>query len=281
MIRELIEKDRAQTEALLSKAPEYNLYVLGNLRSVGFDQPDLSQFWGDFDEVGQLRGVINRYMTGWVVYGELDADWNGLGRILDGANPPAQRLQDNPGGIESLLPFIPHYQVSRISIQTFMALYQPDFVSASNRPDIQVRRATIEDIPALVEFYSDAEHMTRSPKGVAQPVRRTRLWLAEMDGEVCSAALTNAETDQVAMIGGVYTPPRYRSNGYSHSVCSALCADLLQDGKRPVLYWETPAAGKVYTKLGFQRIGDWRALRIEPVSTPATPKEPELEHKSS
>jgi predicted GNAT family acetyltransferase len=79
-----------------------------------------------------------------------------------------------------------------------------------------------------------------------------------------AAALTNAETDSLAMIGGVYTPPEWRGRGLSQAVCAALCADLLAAALTPVLYWKTPSAGAVYRKLGFQTIGVWRAVRLGP-----------------
>jgi len=42
-----------------------------------------------------------------------------------------------------------------------------------------------------------------------------------------------------------------------------LCADLLADGKQPVLYWKRPAAGAVYRKLGFHAVGAWRSVWLE------------------
>lgn len=278
MIRELGEQDRLATIAFLNQAPDYNLYLLGNIRSIGIAASELSQFWGDFADgeglskglrgelTGKLRGVLNRYMNGWVVYGNSDADWSQLGQIVDEHPVKAERIQDNPGGISSFLPYISQYQMTKSSSQTFMSLSAARFMPADPRRDIQVRRATVDDLPALSEFYSNAGHMSRSIRGVKQPIERTRLWLAERDGEIYSAALTNAETAQVAMIGGVYTPDNLRANGYSRAVCSALCQDLLSDGKRPVLYWETPAAGAVYKRLGFEEIGKWRSVRVQPIA---------------
>lgn len=265
MIRGLIEEDRAKAVALLSQAPEYNIYALGNLNAAGFDEPDLSQFWGDFDETGKLRGIINRYMTGWVIYGHPNSDWPGLADVMDSHAVVAGRLQDNPIGIDSFLPYLRNYTVSQSSVQHFMALSQEEFAPAPPQEDIEVRRATLSDMTALVEFYAGAGHMSRSAKGVSQPIEHTRLWFAEHHGEIFSAALTNAETDDAAMIGGVYTPEKFRNLGYSYSVCSQLCADLLADGKRPILYWETPAAGAVYKRIGFRKMGDWRALRLQRV----------------
>ena len=127
-----------------------------------------------------------------------------------------------------------------------------------------VRRALRKDLPALIAFYSDAEHMTRLPGAVERPLRDTRIWLAEWQKQILSVALTNAETKNLAMIGGVYTRPNARGYGLSQAVCSALSAELLSNRKQPILYWETPEAGRVYRKLGFKTVGDWRSVLLEP-----------------
>jgi predicted GNAT family acetyltransferase len=106
--------------------------------------------------------------------------------------------------------------------------------------------------------------MARTPPAVARPLQDTRVWLAEQAGAILSTALTNAETTQLAMIGGVFTRPSARGHGLSQAVCSALCADLFASNLQPVLYWGKPAAGAVYRKLGFHPIGQWRAVWLEP-----------------
>jgi uncharacterized protein len=115
----------------------------------------------------------------------------------------------------------------------------------------------------LVAFYAHAEGMTRPPQAVARPLQDTRLWLAEQDGQILSTALTNAETQHLAMIGGVFTRPAARGRGLSQAVCSALCQDLFAAGCQPVLYWGEPVAGAVYHKLGFRPIGQWRAVWLK------------------
>lgn len=266
MIQQLTDADRAVTIAYLNQAPHYNLYMLGNIDKLGFEH-EFCEFWGDFAEsqagTGPLRAVLNRYMTGWTVYGETDADWQGLGAIVDQHPIAAERLQDNPNGIPTFLPYLQRYQSSHSEVEEVMALATEDFVAISAPEGMHIRRGRLADLQKLAAFYANAEHMTRTKAAVERPLRDTRLWLAEMDGEILSTALTNAETTSLAMIGGVYTPPSARGRGLSQIVCSALCADLIADGKQPILYWSTPAAGAVYRKLGFQACGEWRSLWLD------------------
>ncbi len=266
MVRLLTEADRAAVIALLQQAPALNLYMVGNLEQLGF-QHELSQFWGDFTdapgEAAQLRGVLNRYMTGWDAYGLLATDWAALGRVIDTHPIQAVRLQDNPGGVPSLLPYLKRYRAAQSVVETLMALSPAQFVPQPVPPSVTVRRATMADLPALVAFYARAENMTRTAPAVARPLQDTRLWMAVAGDEVLSTALTNAETGNLAMIGGVFTKPSARKRGLSRAVCGALCQDLIATQRQPILYWRNPTAGSVYRQLGFQEIGQWRAVWLE------------------
>ncbi len=271
MIRKLNADDRAQAESLLSQDRLLNLYMLSNMAQLGFED-DHCEFWGDLTEstIGAptLRGILNRYMNGWTVYGQSEAGWRGLAALLDQHAQDATRLQDNPGGVESLLPYLECYKAERLSVETLMTLNADD-LHAQNiigaeqvrvEQELVIRRANEADLNALVDFYADAGDMRRSRAAVARPLSDLRIWLAEADGEILSAALTNAELPDAAMIGGVYTRPQLRGRGLGRAVCSALCAELLAEKKQPVLYWKTPAAGAVYRRLGFHSIGQWRSI---------------------
>jgi predicted GNAT family acetyltransferase len=120
----------------------------------------------------------------------------------------------------------------------------------------------MSDLAGLIKLFADAGDMSRTPPAVERPLRDRRVWLALKETEVVAAALTNAETTKLAMMGGVYTAPAWRGNGLSQAICSGLCAELLEIGLQPVLYWHDPAAGHVYSKLGFLPMGTWRSVRL-------------------
>jgi uncharacterized protein len=264
VIRRLAENHRGIASRLLRRSPNYNLYQLGNMEQLGFDT-EFCEFWGDFagDRSDCLRGILNRYMTGWSVYGLPETDWPGMAEIVDKHPVVAARLQDNPEGTESFLPYLTTYCAERILEEEMMALEDRDFRPAITPPGYTVRRASQRDLTQLVSFYSDAGSMTRSHAAVERPLRDTRVWIVERRRTLVSAALTNAELDRMAMIGGVFTKPAWRGQGLGPAVCSALCSELLREGKQPVLYWDTPAAGSIYRKLGFHEIGYWRSVWLQ------------------
>ena len=263
MIRRLSEPDRETTLQLLDENRSYNLYLLGNLPRLGFET-EYCEFWGDFAREGlRLRAVLNRYMSGWSLFGHPDADWPGLAAVIDAHPQQAARLQDNPGGTDSLLPLLKSYTPVRVVREQMMTLQKPDF-RATDVPDwCVVRRAVPADLAQLIEYYREADDMARNSEAVRRPLLDTRIWVAISGEGIRSAALTNAEIESRAMIGGVFTKPEYRGRGLGQAVCSALCADLLLEGKQPVLYWQTPAAGAIYRKLGFRAIGYWRSVWLQ------------------
>ncbi len=269
-VRILDERDGPALRGLAAEQPEINLFLLGNLETLGFTQP-FCTFWGDFDENAphgpQLRGVANRYFTGWCVSGHANADWAALAALID-ADEHAERLQDNPGGTASLLPWLQRHSAAQVHIEELMRLRNANFQPQAVPAGWRIHRAGVDDLDALTELYADAGDMTRTRAGTERPLRDGRVYVARNTrGDIGAVALTNAithTTPLLAMVGGVYTPPAQRGLGLSKAVCSALCESLLADGVTPVLYWKHPAAGRVYRRLGFQPIGHWRSIWLEP-----------------
>ena len=265
MLRKLTDLDRDAAVSLLMQRPTHNLYLLSNMHQVGFDT-DLCEFWGDFDENSGgdsgrcLRAVLNRYMTGWSVYGLPSASWTDLAAVVDGHDGVAFRLQDNPGGVESFVPYLEAYEAEKIREEELMKLAAHDFAPRPAPPEWSVRRAKWDDLQQLCSLYADAGSMTRSQQSIERPLRDLRIWVAVRNGCIFAAALTNAELTSRAMVGGVFTASDCRNLGLSQAVCSALCAELLSEGKQPVLYWQDPAAGAVYRRLGFVACGTWRSV---------------------
>lgn len=259
MIRPLTNADFERIYAFCAGNPALNLYFLGNLETLGVES-ELCQFWGSLDGQGALNGVLMRYMDGWNIADGPGCDYASFGRIVDAHPAGAVRLQDNTRHTGSFLPWLGRYEAERITLEQLCQLDPADFNPASEH--WPVRRATPTDFAALCRFYAGAEDMARSPAGVRRPLQDGRIFVAEQEGRIVSSALTNAETRTLAMIGGVYTSPAQRGRGYAGAVLVALCRSLIADGLQPVLYYHHPAAGAIYRRLGFQIIGNWRAVRL-------------------
>ena len=272
MIRPLSDADYDLIYSFCAQNAALNLFFLGNLEALGVES-ELCEFWGSFDGRGQingerlnggrLNGVLMRYMDGWNIADGPGCDYTGFGRIVDAHLAGAVRLQDNTRHTDSFQPFLRRYQAVRDTIEQLCELDQADFNPISK--PWPARRATLEDFTALCRFYADAADMARSPLGVKRPLTDGRVFIVEVENQIVSSALTNAETKTLAMIGGVYTPPEHRGKGYAGAAMVALCGSLISSNLRPVLYYDTPAAGTIYQRLGFKNIGCWRSVRLAPV----------------
>ena len=79
------------------------------------------------------------------------------------------------------------------------------------------------------------------------------------DGDIVAKANTNAIGINCVQIGGVYTHPLYRRNGYAAALVTALCNRALRSGKKPVLFVKEKnmPALTLYQKLGFEECGHY------------------------
>ena len=89
-------------------------------------------------------------------------------------------------------------------------------------------------------------------------ILKNQLCLAMLcDGEPVAKANTNAIGINCVQIGGVYTHPLYRRNGYAGALVQALCNRAIQGNRKPVLFVKeknTPAFN-LYQKFGFEECG--------------------------
>ena len=78
-----------------------------------------------------------------------------------------------------------------------------------------------------------------------------------VDGEIVAKANTNAIGINCVQIGGVYTHPLYRRNGYARALIQALCNRATRAQKQPVLFVKenNKPALSLYQKLGFEECG--------------------------
>lgn len=87
--------------------------------------------------------------------------------------------------------------------------------------------------------------------------------IRDEQGVMVSSASTTAENSQSAMIVGVGTRPGYGKKGYATHCMLKLCRDLLAEGKSICLFYDNPAAGRIYKRIGFEDIGFWSMVRYE------------------
>ena len=90
-----------------------------------------------------------------------------------------------------------------------------------------------------------------------------RYYGIKKDGKLVALAGSTAECEGLAMVVGVGTDENNRSRGYATKVVGRLSDDLLKEGKLPCLFYENPAAARIYKKIGYRDIGNWMMIRVK------------------
>ena len=79
----------------------------------------------------------------------------------------------------------------------------------------------------------------------------------EENGSIISTAATTAETTINAMVIGVATIKKARNKGLASKIMIHLIKEYLTKGKYLCLFYDNPAAGVIYKRLGFKEIDMW------------------------
>lgn len=87
------------------------------------------------------------------------------------------------------------------------------------------------------------------------------LWNYKCNGEIVSMANLNSMLVDIAQVGGVYTPPKHRSKGFSKQCVRKLIHDCKSSlGISTIILFtgsNNLSAQKVYESVGFKRIGHY------------------------
>lgn len=87
-----------------------------------------------------------------------------------------------------------------------------------------------------------------------------RNYILKRNGEIIHHAATYAELDNLAVISGVITREDFRGKGVGTLAVRKLCHDLLEEGKKPCLFYYTKQAELFYKKIGFEEGTGWAKL---------------------
>jgi len=125
-----------------------------------------------------------------------------------------------------------------------------------------------EQLFALQSAYEQEEVLpqnavfepTHCRLNLQQILSRERVLVAELDGQVVGKINTSAKSFTRYQIGGVYVRPDCRSLGIGAKMTAAFLQGLLSQGRGITLFVKQSniAAIKVYRKIGFTILGDYR-----------------------
>lgn len=259
MIRKLTEQDRAAVIAFLEEDPSFNLFMLGDIENFGFDSK-FQDVWAEFSADGRMKAVLMRYYGNFMIYapGDFDvAQFASLIRrdrrfeMLSGRKETVDRLRDSVRYIVEKQMHFAELTEGRLP---------PDSINWA-----RVQKATLADVDSIFTLKRQIAEFRHVPTS-EQTFRHSmvsgtgRSYIVKIGGQVVSVASTTAENSRSAMIVGVCTHPDHRNKGYATMCVNALVQELLREGRSLCLFYENPAAGSIYKRIGFRDIGTWAAL---------------------
>lgn len=109
----------------------------------------------------------------------------------------------------------------------------------------------LSETDALYDRVFD-HHMPLTQMQEKLAAGRGRGVVIRRQGRIAAVAQSEFEEAASALIVGVAVAPEYRRQGLAESCMRSLCAQLMAEGKTVWLQYDSPEAGRLYEKLGFQ-----------------------------
>lgn len=261
------EQDRAAIFAYLAKEPEMNLFFYGDIENCGVDQDPVHVY--ALPGSGGWDCLLLQYFENYVIYSQRETyDAAAVAAFLQG-----REVDCISGKRELVEQLCPHYPAWRLK-PTYLS--RCSAVAPGCCPPLpqnaEVRPLAEADLEALTDLLLGIEEFADSFKGPSAREKCLRSNLENLrtglihgvfeDGLLAAAAQTAAANSQSAMVVGVATLPRCRGKGYASAAVAALCSASFAQGKKFLcLFYENPAAGRIYRRVGFVEIGQFAMLR--------------------
>ena len=258
MVKKLSVENNSIVMEFLLRSPATNLFILGDIYNNGYECA-YQRCWGDFDARGSLRAVLLAYHHHYILaaYGEHDcAAFAAICR----EDEEFINIAGSSANVNYYLELLDTKSLRRFCFA------QLDQLTDFGVSDIAVHKATVDDADALASMLqSIAEFPNKTTASrIATTIGNSegRYVYITVDGDVAATAASTAENPHSAMIVAVACAPEYRKRGYATACVRYLCEELTREGKSLCLFFDNPAAGNIYRRLGFYDIGDWMLAAI-------------------
>lgn len=234
------------------------LYSYIDLKKFGIENPNLTVY---FDEDEKIRCTALKYYEGLQLFdadGVMDAE--ATAKLIRGLN--SHIVSSTIDVIEKLYPLLKDsYEMEQGFVTEMLSMPECEISE-------EVRPAELSEYDEIAELICSDEGvgghyepqelkeqlLTRLDEGMG------RNYILKRDGEIIHHAATYAELDNLAVISGVITREDWRGKGVGILAVRKLCHDLINEGKKPCLFYYTKQAAMFYKKIGFEEGTGWAKL---------------------
>jgi predicted GNAT family acetyltransferase len=147
---------------------------------------------------------------------------------------------------------------------------------------VRARRIQTRDVERVTEWRAAYEVELLGEQDSAQlredcrvaierSLKEGRTWVLEHCGQHVSCSSFNTVISEAVQVGGVYTPPALRRQGYGRAVVAASLLDAQAEGvEKAILFTgvDNIPAQKAYEALGFRHVGDYRMVLLRSSNHP-------------
>ena len=252
MIIKLEEQHREQFLDFVNADPYANLFFIGDVLEFGFDSSKVS-FYGEFIDGNIVSTVMVFTDVGLHLYATtITEEYLDFVRELYGRMPiknimiakATQVLLENK--LDDLI---------AEERPTTLSVYQPNDFTVETDDVMRLAVTDAERIQVL-ENLVFPDKTTEKEKALTlmqeQLESGTRLNYGYLiNNQLVATAACVAMTPTSGMIVAVGTHPDFEKNGYATKVVKKLSDDLLTSGRHAVLFYDNPAAGRIYERMGY------------------------------
>lgn len=236
------------------------LYIFIDLKMYPLDG-ERFKAWVQRDDSGGIRAVVTEYYGGYQVYSRYaDLDSVEIATFLE--KQEVSVAFGFQGTMEAVYSHLSGYAKEVGSLARLKNL--------QSVPNEAAYSASLDEMTDIVELISQDENLggpytfdelfTQYEDRKKTGFGRNYVLRDSDTGEIVCHVATNAEVDELAIIAGAITNPKYRGQGYSKGVLAALCRELLNEGKDVFSFFYISAAERMHEGVGFERVGDWVKL---------------------
>lgn len=231
---------------------EYNkcLYLYLDFVKYGLDNPNL-KFWLDMENA-KIKGIILKYYSGMHIFSkDKDCDYDEIKQLIIEEFPSVicaeKFLIENLSLLLKESEYLSEYGWVRVLSKHFNI--ENSNVELAREEDFESISKLIKNDP-MGEFYDLDELICQIKERDDDNFGRN--YVIKEGNKIISNASTNAELEKIAVLSNVITDKAYRGQGFATKVCSKLCNDLIDEGKKVYLINYTDESTGLYDKLGFE-----------------------------
>jgi len=284
-IRRLSPRDRPVLDAFLDRHRASSMFLRANAFHSGLEdgpEPFRGLYMGAFDG-DALTDVAAHYWNGNIV---LQAPTRPVELALAVARESGRPVNGLLGPWPQVQAAEPELDLDR----TRLGKVVPEYLYGLDLADLAVleslssgrvvhRYASKDDLATLVPWRHEYDlHTMGFPERsiddaanretLAAMIETNRLWVLEEAGCVVSMTGFNAALPDVVQVGGVFTPVEWRGRGHGRAVVAGSLLDARAEGVAEAILFteaENHPAQRAYEALGFERIGDYGMVMLDPV----------------